>query len=76
MIVFSFVFVAYVVSPVRDFKCFLWQKSGARPAALRYREFVRHAAAGRPWVALARVSLWLLLACDLLPEAVVCVMFL
>ena len=52
---------------------FLWHKSGASLVALRSREYVRHAAASRPWMALALASLWLLLACDLLPEAIVCV---
>ena len=64
---------AYVGVPVREFKCLVWQMSGASPVALRRREFVRHAAAGRPGVALARASLWLLLDCVLLPEAVICV---
>ena len=68
--------VAYIVCPVRDCKCFLWQKSGASSVALRRREFVRHAAACRPWVAMARASLWLFLACDLWPKAVVCVVLL
>jgi hypothetical protein len=54
---------------------FLWQKSGASPVALRRREFVRHAAACRPDVALARASLLFLLACDVLQEAVMCVVF-
>ena len=36
---------------------------------------MRHAVAGRLGVSLDRASLWLLLACDLLPEAVVCVVF-
>ncbi len=72
---FELLFVAYAVGPVSDFKCFLGQKFGASPVDLRRREFVRHDAAGRPRVALARASLWLLLACDLLPETVVCVVF-
>ena len=68
-------FVAKVVCPVRDFKCFMWQMSKASPFALRRREFVRHAATGRPCVALALASLWLLLTGDFLPEAVVCAVF-
>ncbi len=68
-------FVAKIVCPVRDFKCFMWQMSGASPFALRRRESVRLAAASRPCVALTRASLWLLLAGDFLPEAVVCAVF-
>ena len=68
-------FVAKVVCPVRDFKCFVWQMSGASPFALRRREFVRHVAACQPCVALARASLWLLMAADFVPEAVVCAVF-
>ncbi len=49
--------------------------SGASPFALRRQEFVRHAAAGRPCVALARASLRLLLEDDFLSEAVVCAVF-
>ena len=49
---------------MRDFKYFLWQMSGASPFAYRRREFVRQATASRPCVALARASLWLLLADD------------
>jgi len=64
-------FVANNVCSVKDFKCFVWQMSRASPFALRHREFVQHVATGRPCVALARVSLWLLLAGDYLPKAVV-----
>ena len=70
MVGFVLFFVAKVVCPVRDFKCFVWQMSGASPFALRRREFVRHAATGRHCVALARASLWLLFAGDFLLEAV------
>jgi hypothetical protein len=69
--VFVLFFVAKVVWPVRVFECFVWQMYGASPFALRRREIVRHAAAGRPFVALARASLWLLLACDFVPVSVV-----
>jgi hypothetical protein len=71
----SFCLVAKVVCHVRDFKCFVWQMSGASLFALRRREFVRHAAVGRPCVALARASLWLLMAGDILPQPVVCAVF-
>ncbi len=60
---------------MRDFKCFLWHRFGAGLFALRRREFVRHAATGRPCVALARASLWLLLAGVLGPEAVMLMVF-
>ena len=43
--------------------------------ALRRREFARHAAAGRPYVALARAPLWLLLARYFLSEGMVCAVF-
>jgi hypothetical protein len=73
---FNLLLCSYVVVPVRDFKCSLWQRFGASPVALRRREFVRHAARGRLGVTPARASLWLLLACVFLPEAVMCVVFL
>jgi hypothetical protein len=73
--VFNMFVVAKVVGLVRDFKCFVWQMSRASPFALRRQEFVRHAVAGRPCVALVRASLWLLHEDDFLSEAVVCAVF-
>ncbi len=72
---FNLFVVAKVVCPARYFKCFVWQMSGASLFALRRREFVRHAAADWPRVALARASLWLLIGDDSLSEAAVCAVF-
>ena len=60
---------------MKDFICLLLHKFGAGPSALRRREFVRHAAASQPCLALARASLWLLLTCVFGSEAKMLALF-